>query len=214
MRPFILLFTGLLLQGCSASQQSVVETFRTAAAGDRDITLSDEQIQSLPYSSMYLRLNEGQQIFVVLGYIEQGQSKWLTQDHAMIVTRNGRVLKTIGLHSNLLDVSNVQLDPLSRPLKLENGMSWRREIRWSEDDRLRSATLTSQFISAGEATLNIAGNRIHSHIWHENVRSEWPALTWQNTFWVDVATGQVRRSQQMMGAGVMPAEMTILKPVL
>jgi Group 4 capsule polysaccharide lipoprotein gfcB, YjbF len=212
VRLLIFMFTGLLLQGCTVSQQSMVETFRTAATGDRDITLPDAQIQSLPYSSMYLRLNEGQQIFVVLGYIEAGQSKWLTQDHAMIVTRNGRLLKTTGLRSNLLDVTDAQQDPLNQGLTLREGMRWTRVIRWSEEGRSRSATLTSQFSSAGDVTINVAGKPIHSRIWHENVQSDRPDRGWQNTFWMDKSTGQIRRSQQMLGAGVMPVEMTILKP--
>ena len=58
---------------------------------NQDITVADQQIQALPYSTMYLRLNEGQRIFVVLGYIEQEQSKWLSQDNAMLVTHNGRL---------------------------------------------------------------------------------------------------------------------------
>ncbi|WP_162756417.1 YjbF family lipoprotein, partial [Escherichia coli] len=39
-----------------------------------------------------------------------------------------------------------------------------------------------------------------------------PEKQWQNTFWVDSATGQVRQSRQMLGAGVIPVEMTFLKP--
>ncbi|WP_162864465.1 YjbF family lipoprotein, partial [Escherichia coli] len=31
-------------------------------------------------------------------------------------------------------------------------------------------------------------------------------------FWIDSATGQVRQSEQMLGAGVFPVTMTMLKP--
>lgn len=213
MRLFLLLSTGLLLlQGCTPSQQSMVETFHTAVSGDRDITVSDEYIRALPYSTMYLRLNDGQQIFVVLGYVEQEQSKWLTQDQAMIVTRNGRLLKTTGLHTNLLDVTPAAQDPLNTAFALHDGARWTRNIRWTEDDHYRSATLTSEFFSAGETVLHLAGEPVRSQIWHENVRSTTPERTWQNTFWIEAATGHVRRSEQTLGAGVVPVEMTFLKP--
>ena len=64
--------------GMYAQQQSMVDTFRASLFDNQDITVADQQIQALPYSTMYLRLNEGQRIFVVLGYIEQEQSKWLS----------------------------------------------------------------------------------------------------------------------------------------
>lgn len=211
MRLFLLLPTLLILQGCTPSQQSMVETFHGAVSGERDITLPDEYIRSLPYSTMYLRLNDGQQIFVVLGYLEQGQSKWLTQDQAMIVTHNGRLLKTTGLHNNLLDVTSTVEDPLHRASLLQNGTRWTRNIRWTEDNQLRSSSLTSQFFSAGETVLTIAGEPVLSQIWYENVRSSTPERAWRNTFWVDTATGRVRRSEQTLGAGVVPVEMTFLK---
>ncbi len=84
-------FRALFLAGCTHSQQSMVDTFRASLFDNQDITVADQQIQALPYSTMYLRLNEGQRIFVVLGYIEQEQSKWLSQDNAMLVTHNGRL---------------------------------------------------------------------------------------------------------------------------
>ena len=116
MRPLILSIFALFLAGCTHSQQSMVDTFRASLFDNQDITVADQQIQALPYSTMYLRLNEGQRIFVVLGYIEQEQSKWLSQDNAMLVTHNGRLLKTVKLNNNLLEVTNSGQDPLRKPL--------------------------------------------------------------------------------------------------
>ncbi|MBF4213126.1 YjbF family lipoprotein, partial [Pseudomonas donghuensis] len=79
------------MQGCTPSQQSIIETFNASLDGRQDVTVTDGQIQVLPYSTMYLRLDNGPRILVVLGYIEQGNSKWLSQDNAMIVTHNGRL---------------------------------------------------------------------------------------------------------------------------
>ncbi|OOI58490.1 regulator [Escherichia coli] len=167
---------------------------------------------ALPYSTMYLRLNEGQRIFVVLGYIEQEQSKWLSQDNAMLVTHNGRLLKTVKLNNNLLEVTNSGQDPLRNALAIKDGSRWTRDILWSEDNHFRSATLSSTFSFAGLETLNIAGRNVLCNVWQEEVTSTRPEKQWQNTFWVDSATGQVRQSRQMLGAGVIPVEMTFLKP--
>ncbi|MDM8880300.1 YjbF family lipoprotein, partial [Escherichia coli] len=82
----------------------------------------------------------------------------------------------------------------------------------SEDNHFRSATLSSTFSFAGLETLNIAGRNVLCNVWQEEVTSTRPEKQWQNTFWVDSATGQVRQSRQMLGAGVIPVEMTFLKP--
>ncbi|WP_253030606.1 YjbF family lipoprotein, partial [Escherichia coli] len=89
---------------------------------------------------------------------------------------------------------------------------WTRDILWSEDNHFRSATLSSTFSFAGLETLNIAGRNVLCNVWQEEVTSTRPEKQWQNTFWVDSATGQVRQSRQMLGAGVIPVEMTFLKP--
>lgn len=59
MRPLILSIFALFLAGCTHSQQSMVDTFRASLFDNQDITVADQQIQALPYSTMYLRLNEG-----------------------------------------------------------------------------------------------------------------------------------------------------------
>lgn len=59
---------------------------------------------------------------------------------------------------------------------------------------------------------DLAGRNVLCNVWQEEVTSTRPEKQWQNTFWVDSATGQVRQSRQMLGAGVIPVEMTFLKP--
>lgn len=211
-RTAIAMMASLFLQGCTPGQQSMVDTFSTVVTGDRDITVPDAQLAALPYSTMYLRLNGGQRIFVVLGYIEQGQSKWLSQDGAMVVTRNGRLMKTVNLHYNLLDVTATTPDPLLEPNSLTAGATWQRVIQWTEEGHYRTARLTSRFEPAGSEVLNIAGQTVFCQVWHENLKSTAPARSWRNTFWIDTRTGQVRQSQQMLGAGSFPVEFTLLKP--
>ncbi len=212
MRIPLFLLACLLLQGCTHSQQSVVDTVQSTIYGPKDIVIPDQQIQALPYTTMYLRINDGQRIFVVLGYLENGQRKWLTQDRAMLVTQNGRLIKTVKLPDNLLDVSNQQQDPLLNARQLKNGSTWTRSIGWTEDERYRSATVVSRFAPGGEEVLTIAGKRVRCLIWHEFAHTDSPSRDWQNTFWVDAVTGQVRQGRQMLGAGVLPIEFTILKP--
>ncbi|WP_299999799.1 YjbF family lipoprotein [uncultured Cedecea sp.] len=214
MRLFALPFFALLA-GCTPSQQGVVDTF-SAIWEAKDVTMTDEAIQSLPYASTYFSIDNEPRVFLVLGYIEQGSLKWLSRDGSIIVTRNGRLVKTANLHSrNLLEVISVTPDPLLEAQSLANGQTWSRTIRWKEGEQLRSAALTSRFTRAEkDEVLTIAGEAVPCQVWYEEVQSNVPDSRWQNIFWVDTRNGQVRQSHQMLGAGTYPVAMTILKPTL
>lgn len=214
MRLFALPFFALLA-GCTPSQQGVVDTF-SAIWEAKDVTMTDQAIQSLPYASTYFRIDNEQRVFLVLGYIEQGDLKWLSQDGSIVVTHQGRLVKTANLHSrNLLEVISTAPDPLLEAQNLADGQTWSWTTRWKEGEQLRSAALTSRFTRAEkEEVLTIAGEAVPCQIWYEEVSSDTPDRQWQNTFWVDSRSGQVRQSHQMLGAGNYPVEMTILKPAL
>ncbi len=212
MRYLPLLLLCLLLQACTQTQKGLGETVKLALLGPDDVQVSDEQIESLPYASMYLRVNNGQQIFVVLGFDENGQQKWITRDRSMVVTQHGRVVKTLGLSDNLLEVNNLQQDPLITPLSLTEGASWTRTLSWTEAGKFRSATATSSFTHLKDQVLTLGGNNVACRVWQEEVELPAEGKSWVNTFWIDTTTGQVRQSQQMLGGDYFPLETTILKP--
>ncbi|MDR7345087.1 hypothetical protein J2X14_003529 [Pantoea alhagi] len=212
MRHIPLLFLCLLLQACSQTQQGLVDTAKLAVMGPDDVTVSDEKIESLPYASMYLRINGGQRIFLVLGYAEQGQQKWVTQNRAMLVTQQGRLVKTLGLSDNLLEVDNLQQDPLAHPLRIHEGDSWTRIMSWTENGQLRASSAVSRFSRGQDDVLTLAGHQIPCRVWHEEITLTASGAQWQNTFWIDASSGEVRQSAQQVGADTLPVEITILKP--
>ncbi|WP_034911422.1 YjbF family lipoprotein [Erwinia sp. 9145] len=212
MRNLSLLLICLLLQGCTQTQKGLGETVKLALLGPDDVQVSDEQVENLPYASMYLRLNDGQRIFVVLGFDENGQQKWITRDKAMVVTQHGRLVKTLGLATNLTDVSNLQQDPLGNPLHLTEGASWTRLISWTEQGQFHAAAAVSHFTRTDDEVLTLAGKRVACRVWQEEVELTADGKSWTNTFWVDTTTGQIRQSIQRPGGNAFTIETTILKP--
>lgn len=212
MRRLSLLFLCLLLQACTQTQKGLEQTVMLAVSGPDDVTVTDQQVASLPYASLYARINEGPRIFVVLGYDEQGQQKWVTQDKAMLVMQHGRLMKTLGLVDNLDEVSNLSQDPLANPLQLQNNASWTRVVQWREKENVRAATAISTFQRGDDEVLNIAGERVPCRVWIETVRMEGLGAEWQNTFWIDNRDGAVLQAHQALAADAFPVETTILKP--
>ncbi|HAB73980.1 MULTISPECIES: YjbF family lipoprotein [Pantoea] len=212
MRQLPLLLACLLLQACTQTQKGLEQTVMMAVSGPDDVIKTSQQIADLPYASLYARINEGPQIFVVLGYNENGQQKWITQDNAMLVTRHGRLVKTLGLPDNLQEVSNLPQDPLADALHLRDGASWTRIAQWTEHGETRAATVSSRFTRGADEVLTLAGRRISCRVWIEQARIEATGRAWENTFWIDNSSGDVVQARQMLAADDFPVATTLLKP--
>jgi len=144
-----ILFVCLLLQACSATTKGLGVSLWHSIVGDDAVQLTDDEVAKMRYASQYMRINNGPQLFVVLAYNENGQQKWVTQDRAMIVTQNGRIVKTSGLGDNLTQTSNLGNDPLAKVKQVVDGVSWTRQIAWTEHQQIRYATALSSITASG-----------------------------------------------------------------
>ncbi|TDS86231.1 group 4 capsule polysaccharide lipoprotein GfcB/YjbF [Rahnella sp. BIGb0236] len=208
---YSLLFLCLLLQACSPSQNSLVDTFKVAVKGPQDVVVSPQRIADIPYGSIYLTLPTSAQIFVV-GYRQDGFEKWSTGDQVVFITQNGRLIRSAGYSAgDLLEVTNLQQDPLLHAASLHEGASWTRLMRWTENKQPLSSVVESRFSRQQDETLTLAGSVVVCQVWHEDVTLQTTGDHWQNTFWVDPQSGRVVKSEQRLGAD-MPVSITLLKP--
>ncbi len=100
------LFVCLLVLPVSACTQKFKDlgaTVDNAVFGEKDIQLSEQELRASPYASLYARVDDGRQIHMVLAFAETdpltGKQllKWMSADRAMIVTLEGRIVKTLAL---------------------------------------------------------------------------------------------------------------------
>src|SRR5690606_10395806 len=143
-RPAIILIC-LLLQACSATTKGLGNSLWDSMFGTPGVHLTDDELQNMPYASQYMQLNDGPQLFVVLAFDENGQPKWVTQDHATIVTQQSRIVKTRLGRDTLLEVNNVAADPLIKPNQITGGASRTRTMGGTEHKQVRYATPRSLF---------------------------------------------------------------------
>ncbi|MFW0767354.1 YjbF family lipoprotein [Trabulsiella odontotermitis] len=206
-RPIIILLC-LLLQACSASTKGLGQSLWDSLFGTPGVQLTDDDIQNMPYASQYMQLNGGPQLFVVLAFSENGQQKWVTQDQATIVTRHGRIIKTQLGGDNLLEVNNLQDDPLTKPNQIVDGASWTRTMGWTEHKQVRYATARSEFRWEGTDTLTLAGESTQVRVLEETVSTD--QTHWRNRYWID-DEGQIRQSEQYLGENYFPVKTTLIK---
>jgi group 4 capsule polysaccharide lipoprotein GfcB/YjbF len=99
------------ITGCSQKFNDVNDTLSLALFGDNDTKLASDDVQRLPYASLYAQVDDGPQAFMVLALAESAlslsksslipntrtQLKWVSSDKGMLVTEGGRLVKSLNL---------------------------------------------------------------------------------------------------------------------
>lgn len=204
----------IVASGCSQQVSSFYETSKLAIFGQDDRQVSSNHVKNLPYASIYLKIGSAPRGFVVLGEVNQQNLKWYSADHVMVMTHFGRVVKTIGLPHNLNYSSNSEADPLAHPQALlkKTPVQWQHQEFSAHPQYQSGLTYQSTFTNHGTESVTILDNTRQLIRIEENVSVAALSRTYQNTFWLDPATGAVVQSEQYLYPDDTPVEMTVLKP--
>ncbi|MBC7005815.1 YjbF family lipoprotein [Photobacterium sp. BZF1] len=229
------LLLSLTLIGCSQKFNDVNDTVNLAFFGDKDATLSAEEINQLPYASMYARVDDGPQAFMVLAFAEESatlgltdisvistpnttnrsstQLKWVSADKGMLITEHGRIVKTINLPSgNLVDSYSKQTDPLALGLHLPTTPKhWQHSIDWQPGYHW-GYPVKSEFDFITNEQLDINDSIKPSKYYIEHVSIPILSIQYDNHWWIDPNTGAVIKSKQKLAPNLPYIELTLLKP--
>ncbi|NOH29019.1 YjbF family lipoprotein [Vibrio mediterranei] len=207
LKPYFIVLSLFFLSACSQRFQDVNSTMAEALFGADDIALAPEKIKKLPYASAYVRINEGPQIFVVLAFAEANtktgmtQYKWMSSDRAMIITENGRIVKTIGLFGdNLKSIQREQ----------QTASSWKVTYDWMPDYRYGYQGVATVAL-AGKETVSTSIASYQTERYTESVAFDAIDEKLINTYWKDTTTGKVIKSVEQIGPEMSIIELTLLK---
>ncbi|MCM0147584.1 YjbF family lipoprotein [Photobacterium galatheae] len=220
-----IIFSALFLSGCSQKFQNVSDTFRLAVKGEPDTLKPQSWIEQLPYASMYARIGDGPQAFMVLALAEHPvrfqttptastlQLKWLAADKGMLVTEHGRLVKTLNLpQGNLRHVEATSPDPVALGLqKPSTPKHWQRRIDWQPGNHF-GYQLISNFKDHGLDSISINGILHVTRYFVESVEVPSLNLSFENEFWIHPENGQVFMSRQHIAPGLPVLETQRLKP--
>ncbi|WP_159656111.1 YjbF family lipoprotein [Vibrio atypicus] len=213
LRSALLILILSFLSGCSQRFQDVNATISEGLFGFDDISLKKEQVAELPYASIYARVNQGPQIFMVLGFVDTNpvtgnqQLKWLSSDSAVITTENGRVVKTTALPShNLLGLSSSTnlAAPNNETTSWQNSYDWQPGYHYGKQAKVESSP-----VGMG-VTTSLLWEKQTSHI-REIITFPDSDQQMQNDFWVD-NQGSVVKSAQWLVPNELLIEIEVLKP--
>ncbi|WP_236642822.1 YjbF family lipoprotein [Vibrio tubiashii] len=212
-RIVISTLTLILLLGCAQKTTDISDTLVEAFSGFDDVHLSKDALEKLPYASSYFRINGGPQIFMVLAFVEQNpvnkqtQLKWLSSDQAMIVTENGRVVKTLYLPD--VNLAEIQQINSIRQFSQES-YQWSAVYSWQPNYQFNyQATI---------ATKRVGEEQLSSLLWNKTLTKWTEDLVFdqlktnaQSLYWTD-KNGQVFKSSQWLIPNKLLIEQEVLKP--
>lgn len=173
---------------------------RIALAEPQSLVLETEQIKQSPADLIYVKKNELATVVLALAFIESGHYKWVSVDNGALIEKDGRIVKTLSLDSNLDFISSNTSDPLSSPSNIDDTTTWQRKIDFNSVQY--GLVLSSTFTVLGNQSLTIQDKIIETILIEERVglieneRHGYQQSHWINQFWLHKETGKLLRSRQ------------------
>lgn len=215
-----LFVTGLIvtaLAGCSGTYNAYEDMIKLALNPLPDVQLTYQQVIDSQADFMYVKMGDIPQAALALGLIEGSQFKWVSGDRILVVTENGRIVRTSGLANDLLHLTNTTSDPLKLPGQLSSNSSWLRLADWQHGEY--GYQIRSSFKLLPGQTLTFFGHEIAVTPVVENLSYDNATGflrldgQWQNQFWLDPDTGIVLKSRQILAPGKDPFDIVYISAI-
>jgi hypothetical protein len=203
----------LFLAACSSSGSTDYAQYwemMKQSFGTSRITL--QQASDIPYASMGWRLNGGPQNIIVLASDNNREQMWTSAARIVLVTKDGRIKRTVGLPHDVTAVVPVGGGDLQSPsvtLKMPSQQQYTADF---PDAGIYGARIACRSVSKGARAITILEQRIPTVRIEENCSSTSLRWSFTNVYWTDPQTGFVWRSRQTIHPGGDTLETEIFRP--
>lgn len=199
------------LAGCSNSPmaKTVAAFWDQRYGGDR---FSREQVEQLPYATLAATLGDTPRAMLVLMRAEGADLHWITADKVVLVTRHGRLVKTVGLAAgNLGNTVMLDADPLSLQGDWRTPRQWRRTVDLQPSRAFGTLLIADWQPEAEEEIVTFYGPRKALRIRERNQTAN-AGWALENLFWLDAETGATLASLQNIMPDTPSLKLEPLKP--
>jgi hypothetical protein len=165
----------------------------------------------IPYASIGYRVGGGRQQILVLATDTGGQLLWTAASHVVLVTREGRIVRSVGLPHNIaaLNPARGENPPLKAALRQPYQTKWIADFPDSGAYGIAFSCVTA---SRGPAPVTILGTAIATVRVDENCREAAGRGNFTNSYWLDPQSGLVWRSIQQLDPAGQPIETELFRP--
>jgi len=176
------------------------------------IRVTRDQAASVSYASMGFSLDGGNQTMLVLATDSGGELLWTSAAHVVIVTREGRIVRSLGLGHDLAGLttpSGATTPPLSAALR--SPFASTRLEDFPELGRY-GVQLSCRAQLVGRQSIKILGQAIAAVRVDESCHSSEPEWSFTDSFWLDGDSGLVWQSRQHVHPQGGTVETEIFRP--
>jgi hypothetical protein len=172
----------------------IIKTSFSASFGK--IRVSRDQAAAIPYASMGYSVDGGNQVLLVLGTDTGGELLWTSAAHVVIVTRDGRIVRSLGLGQDLTGLTTPSNAPPPSPAAAIREPFASTRLEDFPELGLYGVTVSCRAHMAGRQTIKILGQAIPTIQVDEACQSRNPEWSFVDNYWVDADNGLVWRSHQ------------------
>lgn len=181
------------------------------AASFGKVRITRDQAAAIPYASMGYSLDGGNQAILVLATDSNGEQLWTSPTHVVIVTRDGRIVRTVGLPHDLSGLTTAGGPPPAPAAAVRGTFASTRQEDFPEVG-LYGVNLSCRSRLVGRQKIEILGQAIATNRVEEACASRKPEWSFVDTFWTDPDSGLVWRSRQHIHPKAGMIEIEIFRP--
>jgi len=176
------------------------------------IRVTRDQAASVSYASMGYSLDGGNQAMLILATDSGGELLWTSSAHVVIVTRDGRIVRTLGLDHDLSGVTtrnNTPPPPLAAAIRAPFTST---RLEDFPELGLYGVPVSCRAQMAGRQSIKILGQAVPTIRVDEHCNATGPDWSFTDNFWVDGDSGLVWRSRQHVHPQGGTVETEIFRP--
>lgn len=188
-------------------------TAKRIVRGAPNKPIDREKISEVPLASISARIGRNERGMMVLLREQGGRHYWYANNRLVLVTRNGRLVQTAGLPSNLRNITTSTFDPLGHEphrtgMPIDTTFTYELEI----DGVYDVVEVQSTIEPKGEDEITISGLKFTTNLLVERCEAEKTGWTFKNKYWVDPFDGLVWKSVQHFNPEFPAVSIETLKP--
>jgi hypothetical protein len=213
-RAFFTMISAGAMSGCADSPVLVnaYDALKFLALGLEGEEISRENINKIPYASISAKIGKGPRSMLVLGRKSGSELHWFSSDNAVIVTANGRIIKTAGFPENITNTVFGNPDPVNRQFHKKNFPEYSHRSIDIDTDQQFGIPVLSRYKVLGQREISISKIIIKTVLVQEYNISKTVNWNFINYYWVDIYDGFIWKSRQHISRSFSPIDIEILKP--
>jgi hypothetical protein len=199
----------IVAAGCSSVSRGSLESVRLAIQGEK-VEPTAASVAATPYFQLQVNAPGGEAI-LILARAEHGLLGWYGSGHEIVYTRDGLVVKTVGLPQNLDDSAFATENPFRTGLQhLDVPLGYTRRMDWSPGYRY-GVIMNARLEPKGLEDVQILGTAHSLRRVDEDLSAPGLGIHMSNRYWVDPEDGFIWKSRQYIAPGV-SLELIQLRP--